>query len=223
MPRHIWNNVNPPPTGIAKSHLSALENLYGITSNFFSCFGGSSNALTTKSERQIVPDLLPVRLQSGWFTPLIDHRLHETPTPNIRPRHHLQRLGPRQPKMLSRLARSRASICTQCLSKPPTVLQTLPPLHRPRNTYSSTADIINPSDPTPSYRPFNSSDLSTMTTKNNPYRTQKRWPPDFSKLPHKMQFRFERRYRRRTKLKYARPTWMKATKLVQWGLISCMS
>lgn len=54
----------------------------------------------------------------------------------------------------------------------------------------------------------------------NPYRAKKRWPPDFSKLSPKEQFRFEKKFRRRNKLAWARPRWTKATKLVQWGLIS---
>ena len=42
-----------------------------------------------------------------------------------------------------------------------------------------------------------------------------------SKLSPKHQFRLERKYRRRAALKYARPKWTKATKLVQWGSIGC--
>jgi len=54
---------------------------------------------------------------------------------------------------------------------------------------------------------------------NNPYRARKRWPPDFNTLHPKQQFHFEKTYRRRAKLKYARPTWNKWTKLVQHTLI----
>ena len=54
---------------------------------------------------------------------------------------------------------------------------------------------------------------------NNPYRARKKWPPNFKILHPKHQFRYEKTYRRRMKLKYARPRWTKATKLVQWGLI----
>lgn len=54
---------------------------------------------------------------------------------------------------------------------------------------------------------------------NNPFRAKRTWPPDFSKLSQKHQFRLERRYRRRAKLKWARPTWVKTTKLAQWGII----
>ena len=55
--------------------------------------------------------------------------------------------------------------------------------------------------------------------KTNPYRSKRTWPPDFTKLSQKHQFRLERRYRRRTKLKWARPTWTKAVTLAQWGAI----
>ncbi|OCK75380.1 hypothetical protein K432DRAFT_362204 [Lepidopterella palustris CBS 459.81] len=51
----------------------------------------------------------------------------------------------------------------------------------------------------------------------NPYKAKRIWPPDFSKLSPKHQFRLERRYRRRAKLAWARPRWTKAVKLAQWG------
>ncbi|KAL4937936.1 hypothetical protein BDV06DRAFT_202025 [Aspergillus oleicola] len=53
----------------------------------------------------------------------------------------------------------------------------------------------------------------------SPYKPKRQWPPDMSKLSPKHQFRLERKYRRRAALKYARPKWVKATKLVQWGAI----
>ncbi|KAI4270832.1 MAG: hypothetical protein L6R35_006583, partial [Caloplaca aegaea] len=52
----------------------------------------------------------------------------------------------------------------------------------------------------------------------NPYKARKPWPPDFAKLDPKYQFRLERRYRRRTKLKWTRPGWVKGVKLAQWGI-----
>lgn len=55
----------------------------------------------------------------------------------------------------------------------------------------------------------------------SPYQPKRQWPPDMSKLSPKHQFRLERKYRRRAALKYARPRWVKATKLVQWGVIAC--
>ena len=60
-----------------------------------------------------------------------------------------------------------------------------------------------------------------LTVHNNPYKAQKQWPPDFSKLHSKHQFRFERKYRRRSKLKWARPRWTKAVKLAAWGSCGC--
>ncbi|KAI2617273.1 hypothetical protein GGS26DRAFT_596443 [Hypomontagnella submonticulosa] len=50
---------------------------------------------------------------------------------------------------------------------------------------------------------------------NSPYRPKKVWPPDFSKLSEKEQFRFERRYKRRVKLATARPRWDKLVRLTQ--------
>jgi hypothetical protein len=57
----------------------------------------------------------------------------------------------------------------------------------------------------------------------NPYKVKRIWPPDFSKLSPKHQFRLERRYKRRAKLKWARPRWTKGVKLAQWGSGICMS
>ncbi|KAL8826436.1 MAG: hypothetical protein Q9170_007404 [Blastenia crenularia] len=54
----------------------------------------------------------------------------------------------------------------------------------------------------------------------NPYKARKPWPPDFSKLDHKYQFRLERRYRRRTKLKWERPGWIRGVKLANWVICS---
>lgn len=53
----------------------------------------------------------------------------------------------------------------------------------------------------------------------NPYKAKKLWPPHFNQLSEKEQFRFERKFRRRNKLAWARPGWTKFTKLTQWGLI----
>ena len=54
---------------------------------------------------------------------------------------------------------------------------------------------------------------------NNPYQCKRQWPPDFTELSQKHQFQLERRYRRRSKLKYARPNWNKGVQLAQWGAI----
>ncbi|KAI1417925.1 hypothetical protein F5Y13DRAFT_33274 [Hypoxylon sp. FL1857] len=50
---------------------------------------------------------------------------------------------------------------------------------------------------------------------NSRYKPKKVWPPDFSKLSEKEQFRFERRYKRRVKLATARPRWDKFVRLAQ--------
>ncbi len=55
----------------------------------------------------------------------------------------------------------------------------------------------------------------------NPYRAKRSWPPDFKSLSPKDQFKLERRYRRRSKLAWARPGWTKFTKIAQIGTISC--
>lgn len=51
----------------------------------------------------------------------------------------------------------------------------------------------------------------------NPYRAKNPWPPDFSTLNPRHQFRLERRYKRRAQLKWARPRLMAFTRLAQWG------
>ncbi|KAI5815734.1 hypothetical protein BZA77DRAFT_314930 [Pyronema omphalodes] len=52
------------------------------------------------------------------------------------------------------------------------------------------------------------------------YKARRPWPPDFSLLSKQDQFRLERRYRRRTALKYARPGFTKGVKIAQWTSIS---
>ncbi|KAG8531135.1 uncharacterized protein KY384_004493 [Bacidia gigantensis] len=56
----------------------------------------------------------------------------------------------------------------------------------------------------------------TITGKNNPYQARKKWPPDFEKLPFTQQFNFEKRYRRRSKLKYQNENWIRGVKITQW-------
>jgi hypothetical protein len=55
----------------------------------------------------------------------------------------------------------------------------------------------------------------------NPYKAKRLWPPDFEKLSPKQQFRLERTYKRRAKLKWARPRWTKGVKIVQLTTILC--
>ncbi|KAF6811487.1 hypothetical protein CMUS01_13254 [Colletotrichum musicola] len=54
----------------------------------------------------------------------------------------------------------------------------------------------------------------------NPYRTKKVWPPDFQNLSPQMQLRFEKKYKRRLALVYARPRWNKAIKLIQLVVVT---
>lgn len=53
----------------------------------------------------------------------------------------------------------------------------------------------------------------------NPYKVKRSWPPDFSKLPPKHQFRYERKFKRRAQLKWARPKFMKKVKMLQFSSI----
>ncbi|KAI0517305.1 hypothetical protein F5B22DRAFT_116472 [Xylaria bambusicola] len=52
------------------------------------------------------------------------------------------------------------------------------------------------------------------------YKPKKVWPPDFSKLSKKEQFRFEKRYKRRIRLATARPRWNKLVQLAQLGTVT---
>ncbi|RPB25870.1 hypothetical protein L211DRAFT_782514 [Terfezia boudieri ATCC MYA-4762] len=49
------------------------------------------------------------------------------------------------------------------------------------------------------------------------FKARKPWPPDFSKLTPKHKFSLERRFRRRMKLKFARPRLHQAVKIGQWS------
>ncbi|RMD44723.1 hypothetical protein DV735_g299, partial [Chaetothyriales sp. CBS 134920] len=53
----------------------------------------------------------------------------------------------------------------------------------------------------------------------NPYRARKKWPPDFHKLHPKQQFHFEKTFRRRALLKWARPNWNKWIKRLQRSML----
>ncbi|CAO2650824.1 Nn.00g091210.m01.CDS01 [Neocucurbitaria sp. VM-36] len=54
----------------------------------------------------------------------------------------------------------------------------------------------------------------------NRFRVKKKWPPNLRELTEKQQFRFERKFKRRHKLKAVRPQWNRWIKTVQWSLIS---
>ncbi|KAF9878780.1 hypothetical protein CkaCkLH20_03680 [Colletotrichum karsti] len=55
---------------------------------------------------------------------------------------------------------------------------------------------------------------------SNPYRAKKVWPPDFTGLSPQAQLRFEKKYKRRLALVYARPRWDKAIKLIQLATVT---
>ncbi|OJJ59455.1 hypothetical protein ASPSYDRAFT_57045 [Aspergillus sydowii CBS 593.65] len=102
----------------------------------------------------------------------------------------------------------------------------IPPIYRP---FSHAPTISNSNSPfrlssTPQSTPPPPTEPDSEFPENDgeyysPYKPKRQWPPDMSKLSPKHQFRLERKYRRRSALKYARPKWSKATKLVQWGTI----
>ncbi|KAF2151779.1 hypothetical protein K461DRAFT_294665 [Myriangium duriaei CBS 260.36] len=69
-------------------------------------------------------------------------------------------------------------------------------------------------------RRFTTSSRLALDAASNPYKAKRPWPPDFTKLSQKHQFQLERRYRRRSQMKWARPGWTKFTTLAQWGTIS---
>ncbi|KXH36467.1 hypothetical protein CSIM01_04982 [Colletotrichum simmondsii] len=60
---------------------------------------------------------------------------------------------------------------------------------------------------------------SKFTVFTNPYRTKKVWPPNFTNLSPQSQLRFEKKYKRRLALVYARPRWNKAVKLAQLATV----
>ena len=68
-------------------------------------------------------------------------------------------------------------------------------------------------------KPTPSSAAQPFHIHNNPYRARKSWPPNFDTLHPKQQFHFEKTYRRRAKLKWARPKWTRWTKLIQNTLL----
>lgn len=65
------------------------------------------------------------------------------------------------------------------------------------------------------------SEAPKLTIRNNPYKARKKWPPDLSKLHPRYQFRFERKYRRRAKLRYLPTGWVRGVKLAANGSVFC--
>lgn len=65
----------------------------------------------------------------------------------------------------------------------------------------------------------NQNTLPPFNFARNRFRVKKKWPPNLRELTEKQQFRFERKFKRRTKLKSLRPRWDRWTKIVQWSMI----
>ncbi|KAF9737853.1 hypothetical protein PMIN06_009024 [Paraphaeosphaeria minitans] len=63
------------------------------------------------------------------------------------------------------------------------------------------------------------SDLPPFNFATNRFKAKKQWPPNLRVLTEKQQFRFERKFKRRLRLKSIKPQWQKWTKIVQWNLI----
>lgn len=64
------------------------------------------------------------------------------------------------------------------------------------------------------------SQLPPFDFSRNRFPAKKQWPPNLRELTEKQQFYFERKFKRRTRLKSIKPTWNKWTKIVQWSMIS---
>ncbi|KAF1917200.1 hypothetical protein BDU57DRAFT_259391 [Ampelomyces quisqualis] len=54
----------------------------------------------------------------------------------------------------------------------------------------------------------------------NHFRRRKQWPPNLKTLTEKQQFRFERKFKRRVKMKAVSETWNRRVTVVIWSLIS---
>lgn len=54
------------------------------------------------------------------------------------------------------------------------------------------------------------------------YPPKKVWPPDYKRLSPQEQLKYEKKYKRRTRLAMARPRWDKSMKLIQLFSIVCM-
>ncbi|PLB55016.1 hypothetical protein P170DRAFT_505648 [Aspergillus steynii IBT 23096] len=97
--------------------------------------------------------------------------------------------------------------------------QTIPSFSSPFRLSSNNGPAEHSQTSAPSQPEFEINDPNDPLSHYAQYKPKRQWPPDMSKLSPKHQFRLERKYRRRAALKFARPKWMKATKLVQWGVI----
>lgn len=64
------------------------------------------------------------------------------------------------------------------------------------------------------------SQLPPFDFTRNRFPAKKQWPPNLRELTEKQQYYFERKFKRRIRLKSIKPTWNKWTKIVQWSMIS---
>jgi hypothetical protein len=64
------------------------------------------------------------------------------------------------------------------------------------------------------------STLPPFDFSRNRFHMRKKWPPNFRNLTEKQQFRFERKFKRRIKMKATSVTWNKWVGIVQWSMIS---
>lgn len=62
-------------------------------------------------------------------------------------------------------------------------------------------------------------ELPPFNFATNRFKAKKHWPPNLQELTEKQQFRFERKFKRRLRLKSIKPQWQRWTKIVQWNLI----
>ncbi|OJD16396.1 hypothetical protein AJ78_03426 [Emergomyces pasteurianus Ep9510] len=182
----------------------------------------------TSSFATTIPTRLPSISNTRWSRPLLAHNrasFHSsTPylcsSPSTRRPTALQSLLLSKPSLISS-----SSAMTSTLRSVQKCAFTISATSSSSTPSSTLAQSSNPSDngsirnPTSSSSSSSSSSENPSTVYTNPYRAKRTWPPVMSKLSSKQQFRLERKYRRRAKLKWARPTWTKWTKLVQWAMI----
>lgn len=65
--------------------------------------------------------------------------------------------------------------------------------------------------------------LPPFNPARNRFPAKKKWPPQLMELTERQQFRFERKYKRRLRMKSLRPVWNKWVTIVQWTLIGGIS
>ncbi|KAF2668859.1 hypothetical protein BT63DRAFT_414806 [Microthyrium microscopicum] len=61
--------------------------------------------------------------------------------------------------------------------------------------------------------------LKPFDFSKNRFPAHTRWPPSFTTLSRIEQFHFERKFRRRSKLKWRRPIWNRNLQMLQWFMV----